>query len=149
MDQIDENPPQRADQTTVKLSQRHEDRNQETARQKEYEYHKKATDEYEKALKRQLEGHNVNHVQFDANVMQKNLDDTYMKLYKEYVRKKKDYVRDFKIRYVKQMHTWKQSYLQIGALELCKCLPNLADKIQQAQNQIGYGAHPDEVQKIN
>ena len=74
MDQIDENPPLRVDQTTMKLSQKHEDRNQETARQKEFEYHKKATDEYDRSLKRQLEGHNVSHVQFDANQMQKTLD---------------------------------------------------------------------------
>ena len=56
-------------------------------------------------------------------------------MYKDYVRKKKDYVRDFKIRYVKQMHTLKQNYQQIGALPFCdRYLPLLADKIQQAQN---------------
>ena len=63
--------------------------------------------------------------------MQKELDNQYLTQYKEYVRRKKDYVREFKIKYVKQMQQLIQSYNQINALPFCdRYLPLLADKIQ-------------------
>ena len=67
MDQIDENLPPRADQTTVTLSQKHKERNSETARQKELEYHKKAVDMYSNHLKSQMQGLNVNQIQYSLN----------------------------------------------------------------------------------
>ena len=84
--------PQDADCTKITLSQKNTSKNQETAQQKEQEYLKKAQDQYQS----ELSGHLQHNTKYNLKHMQKQLDTIYVNLCRDYIKKKKEQVKNFK-----------------------------------------------------
>ncbi len=106
--------PQQADSIEIALSDRNTVRNQDTARQKEREYLKKAMDQFNEEMRSQRGA------QLLSMQKQHRLDAIYFELCKDYTAKKKEQVKVFKQNYITEMSAIVQKYNEVGALPFIK-----------------------------
>lgn len=107
MEEMSELPPQ-ANATQVNLSEENKRKNQETAKQKEHEYLKKAQDQCSQEL--QDKQHSLQAVSF----YQSKLDAIYLVMSKDYISDKKNQVKAYKNEYIRHITMLQAEYDKIG-----------------------------------